>query len=185
MKFDSLNVVRVCCSALLAFWGTCPVFASNGNTVISDVGADQSLYFNWQESATNQWSGWQYLGGAGGGFITAPSMIVQSPVNGYNTVVTAVGADGNLYFNWQDSSTNQWSGWQYLGSAGGGFTSTPAMVVQSYVNGYNTVVSAVGADGNLYFNWQDSSTNQWSGWQYLGNGGGGFITAPSMVVQAL
>jgi hypothetical protein len=43
-------------------------------------------------------------------------MIVQS--NG-NTVITAIGADGNLYLDWQ-SSSGVWSGWGNLGNAGGG-----------------------------------------------------------------
>ena len=150
---------------------------ANGNTIISALGADKNLYLDWQDSSTNQWSGWASLGSGGGGFTTTPSLIVQA--NG-NTVITAIGVDKNLYLDWQDSSTNQWSGWANLGSGGGGFLTTPSMIVQA--NG-NTIITAIGVDKNLYLDWQDSSTNQWSGWANLGSGGGGFRTTPSMVVQ--
>jgi len=97
-----------------------------------------------------------------------------------NTVITAIGADKNLYLNWQSSTTFYWSGWQTLGSGAGGFATTPSMVVQP--NG-DTVIAAIGMDGNLYLNWQSSTTFYWSGWESLGSGGGGFATTPSIVVQ--
>jgi hypothetical protein len=61
------------------------------------------------------------LGSAGGGFLTSPAMVVQSAENGYNTVIIAVGEDGNLYLNWQNASSDRWSGWINLSSADGGF----------------------------------------------------------------
>jgi hypothetical protein len=98
---------------------------------------------------------------------------------GGNTVVTVIGADGNLYLNWESATNSVWSGWQNLGAAGGGFWSTPAMVEQQ--NG-NTVLVAVGLDHNAYVNWQ-MTNGSWAGWGTLASAGGGFTTSPAVLVQ--
>ena len=133
----------------------------NNNTLITVIGADGNLYSKWQD-ATTAWYGWVNMGSGGGGFVSTPSLINQPQFNN-NTVITAIGADGNLYFNWQNAATTEWSGWVNMGSGGGGFVSAPSMINQPQFNN-NTVITAVGADGNLYFNWQNSTNVQWSGW---------------------
>jgi hypothetical protein len=165
------SVVEVKSSVLCTIFALCAAFpassamvvqsAQNGNnTVVTVVGTDGNVYLNFENASTNQWWTWINLGSAGGGFLTSPAMVVQSAQNGNNTLITAAGADGNVYLNWQNASSNQWSGWTNLGSAGGGFLTSPAMIVQSAENGYNTLVTAPGADGNVYLNWQNASSNQ-------------------------
>lgn len=93
-------------------------------------------------------------------------------------MITGVGADQNVYINWQSSATEQWSGWGNLGAAGGEFAETPSVIVQQ--NG-NTVIAEVGADRSAYIDWQSSSSEAWPGWGSLGSAGGGFLAGAYVI----
>jgi subtilisin family serine protease len=92
------------------------------------------------------------------------------------------GHGGALWLLWQEQRGGAWLKEPFsFGSAGGGFTGTPALAL----NGEDRLeVFARGQDGALWHRWQEQRGGAWStGWVSLGAAGGGFAGAPALALN--
>src|SRR6266566_3849801 len=87
----------------------------------------------------------------------------------------ATGKDGALWHLEQTAVNNGWSNWNSVGTASGGFTSSP--VAGPSADG-RLELFATGKDGNLWHLWQTAVNNGWSSWYSHGSAGGGFTGSP-------
>ena len=87
----------------------------------------------------------------------------------------ALGNDGNVYINFEQSTTGPWNGWSSLG--GSIIASTPTVIQDSEGR---LQAFAIGIDGNVYINYWLTANGPWSGWT---NFGGSIIVATPTVIQ--
>jgi hypothetical protein len=87
----------------------------------------------------------------------------------------ALGTDGNVYINFEETTAGPWNGWSNFG--GNIIAATPT-VVQDSEGRLQAFV--LGIDGTVYINYWLSANGPWSGWT---NFGGGIITATPTVIQ--
>ena len=160
---------------------TATILDNNKATVVYALGSDGWIYENYQTiPGGGGWSGWELnLGTAGGPFVSAPSVFVDSAGK---TVVTAVDASGNVEENYQQAAAaGPWSGWHLYNNsplpAGVRFIGTPFATHDA--NGVN-VTYATGTDGNVYEDYFTRSTGLWSGWELNLGAGGPFVSSPSV-----
>jgi hypothetical protein len=133
-----------------------------------------------QVSPSATWSEWTSLGGAGAHLANYP--VVGSNADGrleiFMTGSAASIVDWSIWCNPQTAASGSWAGWTSLGSAGGGFLLAAPGLGR---NGDGRLeLFAVGADGNLWHNWQTAaSSDNWSGWASLQQPG--ITTVPDLL----
>lgn len=89
----------------------------------------------------------------------------------------ALGDDGAIHHDWQDSAAANWNGYSSLG---GSMWSGPSVVRNA--DG-RLEVFAIGSDYSLQHAWQKSAGGTWSGWSSLSSGGHNLLYARAAVNQ--
>ena len=103
---------------------------------------------------------WEYLGG----WLLQPSLAVGRNADGRREVF-AVGGDGVLYDQWENSPGGTWSGWASLA----GWQMQIPVVTGTDADGRLEVFTHGGSDNAIWYRSQTSPNCCWSQWWGLGN----------------
>lgn len=128
----------------------------------------RQLYHDWRAPHDGSWHGWEALvvGPGSGGVPLIGTPTVATDATG-RLEVFAVGVDGQVYYNQQETQPPGWRGWVPLGGGSApGLTAggEPEVAVGRDREG-RLEAFAVGQDGRLLHSWQHRADSAWNEWE--------------------
>jgi hypothetical protein len=128
-----------------------------------------------QTSPAGPWHEWISRGKPAGRVIS--QMVVGSNADGRLELFVSTNDginedDHDVWHVWQTAPNNGWSGWQSLGSPGGGVSGQGAYLTVGTSNDGRLELFATANDGNLWHRWQTAPNNGWSQWTNRGRPAG-------------
>jgi len=140
--------------------------SADGRLELFVTGQDGSLYHQWETAVgTFTWSGWMSMGNpAGAGGLVDHPVLAASADGRLELFIT--GSDGNVWHMWQMAASNGWSDWDPARPPPGAGGAAAPDVAPSGDRRLELFV--VGADGNLWHQWQTAASNGWSDWVSCG-----------------
>jgi hypothetical protein len=134
-----------------------------------------AAWHTFQTSPGGAWNGWILRGKPAGREIQR--MILGSNADGRLElfVTTNDGVDEencDVWHVWQTSPNNGWSGWQAMGSPGGGIGREYLNLALGASDDGRLELFATANDGNLWHRWQTAPNNGWSPWTDRGRPAG-------------